>query len=330
MSMLKRTEPVGHIHDIVRDQCVPDQRVLCVTPDIGEIPTLNAFLGCRVTRTPLILNRSCAVIVYGHGKMYRKALAAGTGLELPLLYTDFGPFRTFNQHKLQPLSMTFDHLGFAYAADRETYLEDLIKHTPEPDEIARSEALIQSFKRVRASHFNHSLGPKVPGEPFVVIINEPAAQGRGVDRQVYERLTDRAKQRFPEHSVVELNPGDYAADVLERADAVFTHSSPLGFEALVWGKPLHVSGMPFYAGWGLTDDELPAPERRSKLSHGLAQLTHAYMVRYTRYVNPFDAKRLSPEDALTLLERTRPQALQEARERQTAQARSWLRWFVRS
>lgn len=325
--MLKRTEPVGHIHDVVRDQCVPDQRVLCVTPEIGEIPTLNAFLGCKVTRTPLILNRSCAVIVYGHGKKYRKALAASTGLELPLLYTDFGPLRTFNQHKLQPVSMTFDHLGFANAADRETHLEDLIKREPEADEVARTEKLLQTFKRVRASHFNHSLGPLVPDDRYVVIINEPSLKRKGIEPEVRQRLNDRAAQRFPQHVVVELNPGDYAADVLERAEAVFVHSSLIGFEALIWGKPLYVSGMPFYAGWGVTEDELPSPERRGELRYGLAQLTYAYMVSYTRYVNPFDGKRLTPEEALILLERTRAQAVEEAKSKQEARNKSWLRWL---
>ena len=35
----------------------------------------------------------------------------------------------------------------------------------------------------------------------------------------------------------------------------------MGFEALLWGKPVRCFGMPFYAGWGLTRDELPAPAR---------------------------------------------------------------------
>ena len=37
----------------------------------------------------------------------------------------------------------------------------------------------------------------------------------------------------------------------------------MGFEALLWGRPVHCFGMPFYAGWGLTQDRLVPPERRT-------------------------------------------------------------------
>jgi len=45
-------------------------------------------------------------------------------------------------------------------------------------------------------------------------------------------------------------------------------------------------GMPFYAGWGLTDDRRPTPARRSA-EPTLAQLVHACLIGYPRY---FDSK----------------------------------------
>ena len=36
-------------------------------------------------------------------------------------------------------------------------------------------------------------------------------------------------------------------------------TSLLGFEALLRGKSVTCLGLPFYAGWGLTDDHHPAP-----------------------------------------------------------------------
>jgi capsular polysaccharide export protein len=38
----------------------------------------------------------------------------------------------------------------------------------------------------------------------------------------------------------------------------------MGFEALLWGRPVHCFGMPFYAGWGLTHDRLLPPARRQQ------------------------------------------------------------------
>jgi capsular polysaccharide export protein len=72
--------------------------------------------------------------------------------------------------------------------------------------------------------------------------------------------------------------------LLENATAVYTVTSQIGFEALLWGKPVHCFGMPFYAGWGLTRDAQTAPERRKPIT--LEQLAHAALVDYARYRHP--------------------------------------------
>ena len=51
--------------------------------------------------------------------------------------------------------------------------------------------------------------------------------------------------------------------------------------------------MPFYAGWGLTDDELPAPARRKPVP--LENLVHAALVAYPRYIDPESGERCKPE-----------------------------------
>ena len=43
--------------------------------------------------------------------------------------------------------------------------------------------------------------------------------------------------------------GGHPTALLERAEAVYVVCSQLGFEALLWGRPVHCFGMPFYAGW---------------------------------------------------------------------------------
>ncbi len=52
-------------------------------------------------------------------------------------------------------------------------------------------------------------------------------------------------------------------DLIEACDEVWTMTSLLGFEALLRGKPVTCLGAPFYAGWGLTRDLGPVPERRT-------------------------------------------------------------------
>jgi capsular polysaccharide export protein len=85
----------------------------------------------------------------------------------------------------------------------------------------------------------------------------------------------------------------HPSKLIERADAVYTVTSQMGFEALIWGKRVRCFGMPFYAGWGLTEDELPAPERRKPVT--LEQLVHAALVKYPRYIDPVTMQRCEPE-----------------------------------
>ena len=54
----------------------------------------------------------------------------------------------------------------------------------------------------------------------------------------------------------------WAPALIEAAAALYTVTSQMGFEALLWGRPVRVFGLPFYAGWGLTRDALAAPSRR--------------------------------------------------------------------
>ncbi len=76
----------------------------------------------------------------------------------------------------------------------------------------------------------------------------------------------------------------HAARLIAQAEKLYTVTSQMGFEGLLWGKPVRCFGMPFYAGWGLTQDTLPAPIRRESVP--LEQLVFAALVRYPRYLNP--------------------------------------------
>ncbi len=73
-------------------------------------------------------------------------------------------------------------------------------------------------------------------------------------------------------------------DCLDWADHVETMTSLTGFEALLRGRSVTVHGLPFYAGWGLTEDLIPAPGRRRRLD--LDELVAAALLLYPRYVDP--------------------------------------------
>ncbi len=83
-------------------------------------------------------------------------------------------------------------------------------------------------------------------------------------------------------------------DLIEVSDEIWTMTSLLGFEALLRGKPVTCLGLPFYAGWGLTDDLGPTCKRRG-VEVTLDQLVHATLIDYPRYHDPVSNLPCTPE-----------------------------------
>ncbi|MED7820124.1 MULTISPECIES: capsular polysaccharide export protein, LipB/KpsS family [unclassified Francisella] len=69
---------------------------------------------------------------------------------------------------------------------------------------------------------------------------------------------------------------------------VYTKTSGMGFEALLVGCECICFGMPFYAGWGVTDDRITGDRRKRKLS--VEEIFAASYILYTRYYNPYSKK----------------------------------------
>src|SRR5690606_19685525 len=89
------------------------------------------------------------------------------------------------------------------------------------------------------------------------------------------------------------------ADLLAEVDAVYTVTSLLGFEALLRGLPVRCFGAPFYAGWGLTRDEVDTGRRG--LPRSLEAIAAAALLRYSRYIDPVTGRPCEAEAALERL-----------------------------
>jgi capsular polysaccharide export protein len=87
--------------------------------------------------------------------------------------------------------------------------------------------------------------------------------------------------------------------LIEKVDKVYTVTSQLGFEALILGKSVVCFGVPFYAGWGLTDDRQPCA-RRTRQRNLLEVLALAYLA-YPRYIHPYTKQLCEFEDLRDLL-----------------------------
>lgn len=78
--------------------------------------------------------------------------------------------------------------------------------------------------------------------------------------------------------------------LLKHFSKVYTKTSGMGFEAILCGCECVCFGMPFYAGWGITDDRLSCERRTKKLS--VEEIFAGAYILYTRYVNPYTKKEI--------------------------------------
>jgi capsular polysaccharide export protein len=111
------------------------------------------------------------------------------------------------------------------------------------------------------------------------------------------------------------------AALLALVDELHTMTSLAGFEALLRGRRVVVYGRPFYAGWGLTIDQLPL-DRARRLN--LDELVAGVLILYPRYLDPLTRLPCGPEVVIERLDHPelwRPGLLVRARRLQGAAAR---------
>lgn len=82
--------------------------------------------------------------------------------------------------------------------------------------------------------------------------------------------------------------------LLDLVEEVYVVTSGMGFEALMAGKKVHCYGMPFYAGWGLTEDQIQLPSRTRKRS--LEELFYFSYIEASRYFDPDLDKQVQVEE----------------------------------
>jgi capsular polysaccharide export protein len=283
-----------------------------------------------VNRRQAERRRPDGVLAWGRKPSARHAETWAGARGLPLIRLEDGFLRSVGLgNEEPPLSIVVDDLGIYYDAGAPSRLERLIASPLNASQQARAEALAAQWRSARASKYNQAReAPGLVREGDVLVVDQTfgdASIGYGVATPAsFHRMLEAALDEHPTARVLlkihpdvlagrkrghfaQLSPGAAArihllatpahpCGLLERAQAVYTVTSQMGFEALLWGRPVRCFGLPFYAGWGLTRDELPAPERRGRAS--AAALCHAALVDYPRYLDPETHERCEPERLL--------------------------------
>ena len=261
--------------------------------------------------------------------------------DLTLLRLEDGFLRSrgLGANLVPPLSLVADDLGIYYDPSQESRFERLMLAPPVAGGLLRAERLLQTLIAARLSKYNLPSRATALSEGFKILVPGQVEDDASIllgATQVKTNLDllraarhrpPPAKLIYKPHPDVEagLRPGaiapallaglaDYTAShadplaLIEACDGVITMTSLLGFEALLRGKPVTCLGAPFYAGWGLTTDLGPIPERRLRAADGhplprpsLLALVHAALIAYPRYYDPISRRPCPPEVVLERL-----------------------------
>lgn len=233
-------------------------------------------------------------------------------------------------------SVIFDQKGFYFDATKPSTIEDMLNDRTlvltdeQRREARRVMDLIVSNKLTKYNHqpiYVPEVGRK--GRRKVLVVDQSYGdfairKGWGSE-QTFMDMLETAKKENPDADIlVKTHPDAMTGmrtgyydnvkeegnvyrvtipinpySLMEQVDKVYVCSTQLGFEALMAGKDVYVAGMPFYAGWGLTEDRQVNPRRTNRRS--LEEVFYIFYMMYTHWVDVKTGKPCTIDQAIANL-----------------------------
>jgi capsular polysaccharide export protein len=231
-----------------------------------------------------------------------------------------------------PLGLLIDRTGVHFDARRPSDLETLLARHP-LDDAAQLAMVRDTVALIKAHHLSKyngfDLDAPLPAPGYVLVIDQTRGDASlkacGADRGRFLEMLTFAQQEHPGARIlIKTHPethsghraghltGADASDritlfdtpvspwaLLEGAVAVYTVSSGMGFEAILAGHRPRVFGTPFYAGWGLTEDEEVFPRRNRPLTR--TQLALGALALFPKWYDPFHDALCPFDEAVAIL-----------------------------
>jgi capsular polysaccharide export protein len=275
------------------------------------------------------------VAVWGNSPTAHRGLAVAARRGVPVLRVEDAFLRSLEPGRAgePPLGLLLDRSGVHFDPGVPSDLEKMLATAP-LDDTALLDRARDAMTRIRTGHLSKYSGfdpaTPVPEPGYVLVIDQTqgdaSVTASKANAASFREMLVFAQEEHPGARVVikthpetiaGFRPGYFSdADasarvsllrdpvspwaLMEGAVGVYTVSSQLGFEAIIAGHKPRVFGQPFYAGWGLTQDENPVPRRERRLTR--AQLFAAAMILYPAWYDPFRDRLCTLETVLDTLE----------------------------
>ncbi|MCF3974444.1 capsular polysaccharide biosynthesis protein [Paracoccus salsus] len=190
-----------------------------------------------------------------------------------------------------PVGLLIDTEGVHFDPARPSLIERLIVDGRTEGLEVQAAAGLARLRSLDLSKYNgHDPALAPPGRGYVLVIDQTRGDASlmGAGRGVFLRMLGAARAENPGVPIVvrshpetaaglrlghlaaaDLRAGEMLCDgpvspwrLVADARAVYAVSSQLGYEALLAGQAPRLFGQPFYAGWGLSQDEHGLPDGR--------------------------------------------------------------------
>ncbi len=251
------------------------------------------------------------------------------------------------------ISLIIDDIGIYYDARAPSRLERLILNGG--GDVDRAKAGIAKLRTARISKYNQAPDMPDPPKGHILVVDQTQGDASvtwgGASADSFTRMLDAARAEHPgAEIIIKRHPetssgakgGYFTADryddariisdavnpwdLIEGAKAVYTVSSQLGFEALMAGKSVRCFGSPFYAGWGVTEDETTFDRREAPRT--VEQIFAAAYLEYPVYFDPWRGGLSSFETSIDALRTLRTAHRRNLQPTVCSGVRLWKRKYV--
>lgn len=283
---------------------------------LKTVPDLEVFLGSPIVLNPKSPEGLIAIAGWGHKPSAWKARQKAKDWNLPYWALEEGFIRSVSPTD-KPMSLIIDTVGIYYDATCPSLIENMLNELRVDEHtLKRAEKILEDIKRLKISKYND--GKEVQEGMFngrkerILIVDQTYGDMSVIlglaDEKSFRNMMEFALDNFPNSEIyIKVHPRVIAGEkkgylykgkipkyikiikenykplsLLEYFDVVLTVSSQLGFESLFYGKKVYTFGMPFYAGWGLTEDLLKNSRRRRRRT--LIEILAIAYILYPTYV----------------------------------------------